>query len=102
MKVTPESIQKACKLLETVLIQKNHDYGSSFEEQFNEYGLTSSMIRLDDKLRRLKTLSKTPQEVAGESKADTLLDTAGYALLSFICQFSEPQHKKPPYADLDD
>ena len=28
--------------------RKNADYGNSFEEQLNEYGLISSCIRLED------------------------------------------------------
>ena len=38
--------------------KKNADYGNSFEMQYNEYGLISSCIRIEDKLRRLKSLSK--------------------------------------------
>ena len=47
--------------------RKNADYGNSFEEQFNEYGLISSCIRLEDKLRRLKSLSKSEARVKDES-----------------------------------
>ena len=33
---------------------KNKNYGDSFSKQFQEYGLTSVCIRLEDKLNRLK------------------------------------------------
>ena len=67
---------------------KNKNYGNSFSEQFKEYGLTSVWIRLDDKIRRLKSLNK--QLIAGnvnmddESVRDTLVDLANYAILTVI------------------
>ena len=67
---------------------KNKNYGNSFSEQFKEYGLTSVCIRLDDKIRRLKSLNK--QLIAGnvnmddESVRDTLVDLANYAILTVI------------------
>jgi len=67
---------------------KNKNYGSSFSEQFKEYGLTSVCIRLDDKIRRLKSLNKQFQEGAvnmdDESVRDTLLDLANYSILAMI------------------
>lgn len=62
-----------------VYIRKNADYGNSFEDQFNEYGLLSGIIRLDDKLRRLKQLRNSEAKVKDESIRDTALDMANYA-----------------------
>lgn len=64
--------------------RKNADYGNSFEEQYNEYGLISSCIRLEDKLRRLKSLSKSEARVKDESIEDTLLDLANYSILTIM------------------
>ena len=67
---------------------KNKNYGNSFSEQFKEYGLTSVCIRLDDKIRRLKSLNK--QMISGnvnvddESVRDTLVDLANYTILTVI------------------
>lgn len=67
---------------------KNKNYGSSFSEQFREYGLTSVCIRLDDKIRRLKSINKQLQNgtvnMDDESIRDTLLDLANYSILSII------------------
>jgi hypothetical protein len=82
-KVTPETIQKACDELARTLIRKNHDYGNSVEEQFWEYGDTSLHLRLEDKLRRLKQLSKHEAKVK-EKKAETWIDAAGYSVLAYI------------------
>lgn len=84
-KVTKEWIKKACKELEEMLIAKNEDYGNSFQEQFEEHGMTSVIIRLEDKLRRLKSLKNQPSSKVNEKIEDTLLDSAGYNVLAHIC-----------------
>lgn len=83
MKINQQKIQEQADELATLLIRKNADYGNSFEEQFNEYGLTSVLIRLDDKMKRLKNLQHNEAQV-NESISDTLLDIAGYALLASV------------------
>jgi hypothetical protein len=62
-----------------IFVRKNQDYGNSFAEQFQEYGLLSAVIRLDDKLRRLKQLLKNEAQVKDESIRDTLVDLSNYA-----------------------
>lgn len=64
--------------------RKNADYGNSFAEQFNEYGMISSCIRLEDKLRRAKQLTKGVAKVEDEKLEDTLLDMANYAIMTVI------------------
>lgn len=63
--------------------RKNHDYGDSFKEMFNEFGMTSVLIRLSDKYRRLKTLSKC-DALVDESIRDTLMDLANYAVMTIV------------------
>lgn len=64
---------------------KNANYGNSFYEQFKEYGMTSVCIRLDDKLRRLKTLnSKGSNGTNDESLRDTLIDLANYSVMAIM------------------
>lgn len=78
-----ESITK--EMLELYKI-KNKNYGNSFSKQFEEYGLTSVCIRLEDKLNRLKSLNKQGKEanVDDESIRDTLIDLANYSVLAMI------------------
>jgi|GEM_PF-2583505 len=64
--------------------RKNADYGNSFSEQFNEYGLLSAVIRLDDKMRRLKQLMKHEAQVKDEGIEDTLIDLASYAIMALM------------------
>ena len=60
--------------------KKNRDYGNSFEKTLDEYGDTAYFLRIEDKISRLKSLSKKAAEV-DESIEDTLKDIAGYTLL---------------------
>jgi hypothetical protein len=65
--------------------QKNHDYGDSFAKSYAEYGMNMPCIRLEDKLNRLKALTKKgDQQVSDESIEDTLLDLANYAIMTVI------------------
>lgn len=74
-----------CKELNTLYENKNSDYGDSFGKSYKEYGLTMSCIRLEDKLNRLKSLSKSKdQKVNDESIEDTLMDLANYAIMTLI------------------
>jgi hypothetical protein len=101
--INEASIKKACKDLADLLVKKNRDYGNSVQEQFDEYGETSLHIRLDDKMRRLKQLAKSPANIKSESKKDTLTDLAGYAVLGLLCLEGEALPVIPAkYFDPDD
>ena len=64
--------------------RKNADYGNSFSKTFEEFGMTSTIVRLSDKLERLKTLSKKEAQVKEESIQDTVMDIAVYAMLTLM------------------
>ena len=66
--------------------KKNSDYGDSFTISCNEFGLTSPIIRLSDKLERFKTLAKqgSSARVENEKIEDTLLDLANYAVMTLV------------------
>lgn len=64
--------------------RKNHDYGNSFTDLYKEFGLISPVIKLQDKLSRLKTLCKKEALVSDESIDDTLLDMACYAVMTIL------------------
>lgn len=81
-----ERHEELCAYLNTLYAKKNHDYGDSFHEMFLEEGWASARIRLTDKLKRFKQLTKNPdsQQVKDESIRDTLIDLANYALMSVM------------------
>ena len=98
MKINEDLIRFHGEELINTLVRKNQDYGNSVQEQFEEYGLTSILIRLDDKMRRLKHLRTHNPQVAEESLQDTLKDLSGYALLGLMCL----QHQEQEETCLDD
>ena len=61
--------------------RKNHDYGDSFSKSFAEFGLIAAVVRMSDKMERLKSLCKRDAMV-GESIRDTLVDLACYAVMT--------------------
>ena len=71
------------EMLETYT-KKNSDYGGSFDKSMNEFGLISAVIRMSDKIERLKSLVKQDAKVKEESIEDTLYDLASYAVMTLI------------------
>lgn len=70
-------------------INKNHDYGDSVHDTYQKYGLVSFLVRMEDKLNRVRNLSKddvkiTDVKVQDEKIEDTLLDLANYAILAVM------------------
>lgn len=66
---------------------KNADYGDSVHDTFLKYGLLSFLVRMEDKISRLRSLTlkgKKEQRVKNESILDTLRDLANYAILAII------------------
>ena len=83
------SVEMHAELLEylhELYVTKNSDYGNSVHDTFEKYGLTSFLVRLEDKLNRARTLTLNPknQKVADEKIEDTLLDLANYAILAVV------------------
>lgn len=74
-----------CEELNVLYERKNHDYGDSFGKSFAEYGMAMPCIRLEDKLNRLKALTRNgDQQVSDESIDDTLMDLANYAIMTLV------------------
>ena len=85
--ITSESISKFKEITDSMAKtyeSKNHDYGNSFELSLDEFGLIASVVRLNDKMNRIKSLIKKEAKVKDESIKDTLLDMANYAILTIM------------------
>lgn len=76
--------REICEQLNQIYKAKNKDYGNSFSKQFEEYGITSSAIRIEDKFQRFKNLIKNEAQVKDETVEDTLLDLANYAIMTVM------------------
>lgn len=73
-----KSIQQYC--LE-IFEKKNHDYGDAFAR----YGTVGVLMRIEDKLQRLRSINKKGvQLVDDESMKDTLLDLHNYAAMALM------------------
>jgi hypothetical protein len=69
------------RMAETFSI-KNADYGNS---QIIEFGLLGLVIRMNDKMSRLKSIVKSDAiKVREESLEDTLMDQAVYSVMSIM------------------
>lgn len=76
--------EQLCEYLNDLYAKKNHDYGDSVHDTYVKYGLTSFLVRMEDKLNRARTLSQNEALVNDEKLTDTLLDLANYAILAVI------------------
>lgn len=86
--------KEICEKLNKIYEKKNHDYGDSFGETYNELGIISYITRMNDKMNRLKTLVKTDNQVKDESVSDTLLDLANYAIMTYMCLHQQDNGKE--------
>ena len=65
--------------------KKDKDYGSAFHKSFEEFGPTAGVVRLNDKMERVKSLVKNGKaEVKDERLLDSLEDMACYAVMLYV------------------
>lgn len=68
-----------------IYTEKNADYGDSFSKSYKEFGIIAPVVRMSDKMERIKQLSKGEDiKVKDESLHDTLIDMANYALMTAV------------------
>lgn len=82
-----ESVEKFTEITSNMAktyAAKNHDYGNSFEQSLDKFGLVASVVRLGDKMNRIESLTKKEAQVKDESIKDTLLDMANYAIMTVM------------------
>jgi hypothetical protein len=69
-----------------LLDQKNRDYGPGNISAFGEKGV---IVRLNDKVERLKTLVWGDKHPEHEKVSDTWLDIANYGVIGLLCHRGE-------------
>jgi hypothetical protein len=81
-----------------LLLRKNTDYGASAwsnPELANDMPAHKALlVRMSDKVNRIKALAKKPAPEVAESLADTFKDLAGYCLLWLACP-DQVDHPEP-------
>lgn len=83
-----EEMQELCK-------RKNSDYGSSVNDTYKKYGMVSYLVRMEDKINRVRNLVlKGNQKIEDEKIQDSLLDLASYSILAIIDMENENDSKR--------
>jgi hypothetical protein len=73
-----------CEEAKQLLIAKNHDYAAETDifRNFRLFGTLGILVRLSDKIARLRTFEETKSFVVkDESVKDTIMDIINYAVL---------------------
>ena len=78
------TFQEVTDELEALYTRKNKDYGDSFTDSMETFGMMSSVIRLNDKMKRITSLMFNEQLVDDESVRDTLVDMANYSIMTLM------------------
>lgn len=82
-KINAESMQAAYNENYQTFLDKNADYGNSFEKSLDDLGIVAGIVRIGDKYNRVCNLIKNKQNVS-ESLSDTLNDMANYCTMLAI------------------
>lgn len=61
--------------------QKNADYDNSFHHTVERFGLVAALVRVTDKMERVKRLQKCEAQTKDESLRDTVSDALNYLLM---------------------
>lgn len=82
--------------------KKNSDYGDSFTDTMNKFGIEVGIARICDKYKRLENMALGKHMNVNESMKDCLLDMANYAImLSMYLDEKYPNGDYPEGCDLE-
>ena len=85
--IEPKSFEEACYAvgmeIERLVIDKQKDYG---QENILAFGDKGIVVRLWDKVSRLKNLVWNDRSPKNESIIDTYSDIAGYAIIAIMLE----------------
>jgi hypothetical protein len=70
--------------MHSLYLAKNGDYGNSIHDTYEKYGMISFLVRMEDKMNRLRTLLNKEAKVKDERIEDTLMDLANYSVLAVM------------------
>ena len=76
--------QQIINKLYKIYVDKNHDYGNSFDDTCDEFGLIAPVIRMNDKIKRCKSVLKNNDFKVNESVEDTISDLANYCIMTLM------------------
>jgi len=77
--------KNACQEIANGIVElvssKQHDYGTS---NITDFGMMGILVRLNDKVSRLKNLYKTGNNPSNETIEDTWRDVVGYGIIALM------------------
>ena len=76
--------QQIINKLYKIYVDKNHDYGNSFDDTCDEFGLIAPVIRMNDKIKRCKSVLKNNDFKVNELLEDTISDLANYCIMTLM------------------
>ena len=80
-----EDAQENFEEIAKAYVEKNTRYNNSFGRQFQKKGLSTTVLRIEDKFSRLETLAENPEDDGGdETIVDTLRDLANYSIMTIM------------------
>lgn len=81
----PDAFERVTDEMHRTWRAKNADYGSSFDDGIDRFGLVSAAVRVCDKANRFASLADGRKaQVKGESIRDTLMDLANYCVMTVM------------------
>lgn len=80
------NIDRTCAALSDTLRRKNADYDSSFSKLYKKIGMPYVYGHLSEKIERIWSLMNGDAQIKEEGIRDSLLDLAGYAVLTLAHQ----------------
>jgi len=80
--MSKENFDYYLKLIKNTLTQRGTQYDDAFHKTWDEWGLDASRLVLTFKLNRLKNIEYNGDNLG--TIRDTLIDIAGYCILSLI------------------
>lgn len=89
-----------CNKIHKTYVDKNHDYGDSFGKSFKEFGPIAGIVRMEDKMNRIKSLVKKggDNKIVDESMKDMLLDLSNYSLM-LVMELGGETEEKDHFSD---
>ena len=65
--------------------KKSSDYGNSTHDTYMKYGAVAYLVRMEDKINRVRSLTQNNnQKVEDEKIHDSLVDLANYSILMLL------------------
>ena len=84
MKTNYDKFKDITNAMLVMYTEKNEKYGNSWEETLDEFGYLPYIVRMNEKLKRAKTIVTFDEEGETETLEDILIDISIYSVLTLM------------------